>query len=63
MKKLILQSFIGVLLFFSTWFALAQIDWVSVFRIEKLSNQTEEKLGNIFGRLSKKPKKKTKILM
>jgi predicted Zn-dependent protease len=60
MKKLILQSFIGVLLFFSTWFALAQLDWVSIFRIEKISNQTEEKLGNIFWDIIKKTEKENK---
>lgn len=57
MKKLIIQSFIGVLLFFSIWFALAQIDWISIFNIQKISDKTEDKLGTVFWDIIKNTEK------
>jgi predicted Zn-dependent protease len=48
MKKLIIQVLIIVASFFATWFVLRQIDWMSLFRVEKLTQSTEEKLGDLF---------------
>lgn len=48
MKKAIIQGLIIVGMFFSVWFALAQIDWVSLLKVHKVADQTEEKLGNLF---------------
>lgn len=48
MKKLIIQTLIILASFFATWFVLKQIDWMSLFRIEKLTQSTEEKLGDLF---------------
>lgn len=48
MKKIIIQGLIIVALFLSVWFVFAQIDWMSVFKVEKISNKTEEKLGSLF---------------
>lgn len=45
MKKILVQGFILVVLFFSTWFGLSKADWIKILRIEKVSSQTEEKLG------------------
>lgn len=60
MKKLIIQSFTGVLLFFLTWFALAQINWVSIFNTDKATDKTEEKLGTLFWDIIKKTEKENK---
>lgn len=47
MKKVILQGIITVILFFLIWFSLTQIDWVSLFKVEQVTNKTEEKLGDL----------------
>ncbi|MCG9791552.1 M48 family metallopeptidase [Flavobacterium algicola] len=48
MKKSILQGIATIVLFFATWFALMQIDWISVFKVQKVKDKTEEKLGDLF---------------
>lgn len=53
MKKTLLQTAITVLLFFSTWLALKQINWVKIFQIEKVTDSTEEKIGELYWSLFK----------
>ena len=48
MKKAILQGVITLALFFSIWFGLMKIDWVSIFKVRTITDKTEEKLGDIF---------------
>ena len=48
MKKAILQGTISILLFFGTWFVLTKIDWVTVLKVQKVTDKTEEKLGELF---------------
>ncbi len=48
MKKAFAQGLILVILFFSTWFALKQVDWVTLFKVKKVTDKTEEKLGELF---------------
>jgi len=48
MEKVLYRSLIILALFFSTWFVLNQIDWITIFNVEKLTSNTEEKLGEIF---------------
>jgi predicted Zn-dependent protease len=48
MKKIIIQGAITILLFFGTWHALTQIDWVKVFKVQKVTDKTEQKLGELF---------------
>ena len=48
MRKTIIQGLITIMLFFSTWFALTQIDWITVFKVQKVTDKTEEKLGDLF---------------
>ncbi len=47
MKKIILQGLLGILLFTSIWFILRQVNWLSLFKIEEISTDSEEKLGEI----------------
>ena len=42
MKKTIIQGAISILLFFGTWFVLTKIDWVTVFKVQKVTDKTEE---------------------
>lgn len=48
MKKIIIQGLLSIILFFATWFALNEIDWLKIFKVEKITNKTEEKLGDLF---------------
>jgi predicted Zn-dependent protease len=60
MKKTLLQGILTVLLFFGTWYCLRQIDWVTVFRIQKMTDKTEKKLGELFWDVFKKSGKENK---
>jgi len=60
MRKTIIQGLITIMLFFSTWFVLTQIDWVSVFRVQKVTEKTEEKLGELFWEIFQKSEKEDK---
>lgn len=48
MNKTITQGLITIVLFFSIWFGLMQIDWVKLFKVRKITDKTEEKLGDLF---------------
>jgi len=60
MRKTILQGLITTALFFSMWFALSQIDWITVFRVQKATKKTEEKLGDLFWDIFQKTEKENK---
>jgi predicted Zn-dependent protease len=60
MKKSILQGAITIVLFFGIWFALSQIDWVHVFRVQKVRNNTEQKLGDFIWETFKNTEKENK---
>lgn len=48
MKKLLLQAILLIALFFASWFLLNKIDWMKLFRVEHLTQTTEEKLGDLY---------------
>jgi predicted Zn-dependent protease len=48
MKKPILQLLIIVCIFFASWFIINQVNWMQLFKVEKLNKKTEEKLGDLF---------------
>lgn len=48
MNKLFLKAIILIALFFSSWFILSRIDWMTVFKVEHLTKTTEEKLGDLY---------------
>jgi predicted Zn-dependent protease len=60
MKKIIIQGAISVLLFFGTWFVLTKIDWVSVLKVQKVTDKTEEKLGDLFWEIFQRTEKENK---
>lgn len=47
MKKVFLQAAFLLILFFGSWYILAQIDWMKILKIEHISNKTQTKIGNI----------------
>jgi predicted Zn-dependent protease len=60
MKKIIFQFFVLVALFFGLWFLLSNINWMSAFKIEKLTDDTETKIGKAVWDLYKKTEKENK---
>lgn len=46
--KLLFKFLILVALFFGTWFALRQVDWMAALNVNKMTETTEEKLGELF---------------
>ena len=46
--KLFLKFLFLVALFFGTWFALRQIDWVTLLNVRQMTKSTEQKLGDLF---------------
>ena len=60
MKKTILQGAIIVVLFGSAFFALSRIDWMKIFKVQQVTDQTEEKLGDLFWDVFEKSGKEVK---
>jgi len=53
MKKSLIQGFVSLSLFFGTWFVLGQMDWLKVFKVQQVTEKTEEKLGALLWRVFK----------
>ena len=47
MRKMILQGMVMLLAFLGLWFALERIDWEGLLKVNQLTEQTEEKLGEL----------------
>lgn len=60
MKNPIIQGLISILLFFGTWYALKQIDWIKIFKVEQVTDNAEQKLGELFWEVFKKSEKEVK---
>lgn len=48
MRKAALDIFLLIAFFFIAWFAISRIDWMTLLKVEKVSQTTEEKLGDLF---------------
>lgn len=44
-----------IMIFFVGWLALSKVDWITIFKIEQINKNTEEKLGDLFWDLFNKP--------
>lgn len=53
MKKSFIQGVIIIAFFLSFWTLLTEVNWVKLFKIEQVTDYTEEKLGNLFWELIK----------
>lgn len=47
MKKIVIPGLLIAASFFATWFVLSQVNWMSLFRIEKAQMETEKKIGEL----------------
>jgi len=57
MKKPIIQGLITIFLFCGAWFVLTQVDWMTVFKVQQVTDKTEQKLGELFWEVFKKSEK------
>jgi predicted Zn-dependent protease len=48
MKKIIFQGIFISFSFFASWFLLSKINWVSILKVQKITDKTEEKIGDVF---------------
>lgn len=48
MKKVLIEFVVIVFILLTGWFLLSQIDWMTVFKVERVSRHMEEKIGNMF---------------
>lgn len=48
MKKILFQAAISITMFFAIWFGLSKIDWMSILKVEQVTESTEKKLGDLF---------------
>lgn len=59
-KKVIIEGVLIVVLFFGTCIGLTQIDWVKIFKIQQITNKTEQKLGDLFWEVYQKSESENK---
>jgi predicted Zn-dependent protease len=57
MTRAIIQGTATILLFFGAWFALKQIDWMAMFKVEQATDKTEQKIGELIWEFYKKNEK------
>jgi beta-barrel assembly-enhancing protease len=60
MKKILFQGLISVILFFAIWLGLKQFDLLKIFKVQKITNKTEQKLGDLFWEMISKSEKELK---
>lgn len=54
MKKAILEFAIFASILLIVWFAISRVDWMTVFKVEQVSRNTEKKIGDLFVDMLKK---------
>jgi beta-barrel assembly-enhancing protease len=48
MKKIVLQGLLMVALFMGVFWGLSLVDWMGLFKVEKIKKASDEKLGRVF---------------
>lgn len=48
MKNIILRGILLIISFVFVWFIFSQINWTSILKVDKATEKTEEKLGELF---------------
>ena len=54
MKKILIELVITVAVIITVWVGLSQVDWMKLLKIEQTSQNTEEKIGDLFWNMLKK---------
>ena len=53
MKKILIELVISVSLILAVWLGLSRVDWMKLFNIEQVTQNTEEKIGDLFWKMLK----------
>lgn len=53
-KKILIELILTVLIIAAVWFGLSQVDWMKLLNVEQTTQNTEEKIGDLFWDLLKK---------
>lgn len=48
MKKITFQVLIIAAIFFSSWYILSRVNWITIFNVEEITDNTEEVLGDLY---------------
>jgi predicted Zn-dependent protease len=48
MRKVIWQAILLVTMFFATWVVLSKVNWMNIFKVEQVTKNLEERLGELF---------------
>jgi predicted Zn-dependent protease len=48
MEKIVTKFFILVISFFGIWWGLSRIDWMTILHVEEVTQNTQEKLGELY---------------
>lgn len=52
-KKIIIELVLTVAIIAAVWFGLSQVDWMNLLNIEQTTQNTEEKIGDLFWKMLK----------
>lgn len=53
MKKILIELVLTVAMMAAVWFGLSQVDWMKLLKIEQTTQNTEEKIGDLFWKILK----------
>ncbi len=53
MKKILIELVLSVIMIAVVWFGLSQVDWMKFLNIEQTTQNTEEKIGDLFWKMLK----------
>jgi len=53
MKKVLIELVFTVAIMVAVWFGLSQVDWMKLLNIEEATQNTEEKIGDLFWKMIK----------
>lgn len=51
MKKILTELVLTVAVIVSVWYGLSQVDWMELFKIKQTTQNTEEKIGDLFWKM------------
>jgi predicted Zn-dependent protease len=60
MNRVVAQGLTIVVLFFLAWLSLSKIDWITILQVQKATDKTEKKLGDLFWEIIQKSEKQNK---
>ena len=53
MKKILIELVLTIAVIVAVWFGLSQVDWMKLFNIQQTTQNTEEKIGDLFWKMMK----------